>query len=336
MQQACIMESSMRGLAVIVLAFSIASTVSSQQQQPDSFHVGSGSTAFDNQPNLSIAKLGADDLIGISVYDSPELTRTVRIDSEGFIRLPMVQQSIRAAGLLPVELETSIGSVLVSEHVMVNPVVTVTIVEFHSRPITVVGAVKNPTTFQAAGNVTLLDAISRAGGLSDNAGAEILVSSPPPDGGEATLALVQRVSVHSLLDSADPASNLKLQGGESIRVPEAGQIFVVGDVKRPGAFPITDGSESSVLKALSLSGGLDSFASNEAYIYRNDAVSGQKKEVQINLKKILARKSPDVPLLASDMMYVPSHSGLQSSTRALEIAAGIGIGIASLVIFATR
>jgi polysaccharide export outer membrane protein len=335
MPQACIMESYMRRIAIFLLALSVAGTVLSQQPV-DSSHASSGATAFSNGPNLPVAKLGSDDLIGVSVYDSPELTRTVRVDAEGFIRLPMVKQRIRASGLLPVELESAIATALVNEQVMVSPIVTVSVVEYHSRPITVAGAVKSPTTFQASDNVTLLDAISRAGGLTSSAGAEILVSRPAPDGGESSVALVQRVSVHSLLDVADPASNFNLRGGESIRVPEAGQIFVVGNVKRPGAFPITNGSESSVLKALSLSGGLDSFASHVAYIYRNDAASGQKNEIPVNLKNILARKSPDVPLLANDMMYVPNESGLRASAKALEIVAGIGIGVASLVIFATH
>jgi polysaccharide export outer membrane protein len=325
----------MRRIVISVLALFVAGTVLSQQPE-DPSHVGSGATAFSNGPNLPVAKLGSDDLIGVSVYDSPELTRTVRVDTEGYIRLPMVQERIRASGLLPVELETAIATALVKDQVMVSPIVTVSVVEYHSRPITVAGAVKAPTTFQATGNVTLLDAISRAGGLTENAGAEILISRPSPDGSDGAIPLVQRVSVHSLLDAADPASNLKLVGGENIRVPEAGQIFVVGDVKRPGAFLITNGSDSSVLKALSLSGGLDSFASHVAYIYRNDAMSGQKNEIPVNLKNILARKSPDVPLLANDMMYVPNESGLRTSAKALEIVAGIGIGVASLVIFATH
>lgn len=320
-------------MIILLLALSLASTVSSQQETDSS--QTSGVTSLSNSPNLSIGKLGKDDLIGVSVYDSPELTRTVRIDSEGLIRLPMVQQYIHAEGLLPIELEKAIARALVDEHVMVSPIVTVTIVEYHSRPITVVGEVKNPMTFQATSNVSLLDAISRAGGLTANAGAEILVSRPPSRSGEST-PLVERVSVHSLMDDADPTANLMLQGGDNIRVPSAGQVYVVGNVKRPGAFSIANDSETSVLKALSLSGGLDSYASHTAYIYRTDDVSGRKQEIPIELKKILSRKSPDVPMLANDMLYIPDASGLRISAKALQVAAVMGLGVATLVLYTTR
>jgi polysaccharide biosynthesis/export protein len=325
----------MRSIVISLLALSLASAASSQTPPP-STSADSGAATFANTPNLSIAKLGQDDLIGVSVYDSPELTRTVRVDAEGFIRLPMVRQRIQAAGRLPAELETAIANALIDEHVMVNPVVTVSVVEYHSRPITVIGAVKNPITFQATGNVMLLDAISRAGGLTSNAGAEILVSHTTLRGSGGTNVLTERVSVHSLLDIADPASNLKLEGGENIRVPEAGQVFVVGNVKRPGAFLITNGPESSVLKALSLSGGLDSFASHQAYIYRTDDVSGHKNEIPIDLKGILKRKSPDVPMFANDMLYIPNAAALSATVKTLQVASAMGIGIATLVLYTTR
>ena len=149
--------------------------------------------------NLPVEKLGPDDLLGISVYDSPELSRTVRVDADGNIRLPMMQQRIPAAGLFPYELEKSIASALIAENILVNPVVTVSVVEYRSRPITVAGAVRNPVTFQATGNVTLLDAISRAGGVADNAGSAILITRPAQAGSGSAAPLSQRIPVRSLL-----------------------------------------------------------------------------------------------------------------------------------------
>jgi polysaccharide biosynthesis/export protein len=332
MLQVCIRESLMRRLAIFLLAIAAASIVSAQQQTSSS-QVSAGATSFSNSPNLSIQRLGNDDLIGVSVYDSPELTRTVRVDADGNIHLPMVQQPIHAAGLLPTELEKAIANALVNEHVLVSPIVTVSVVEYHSRPITIVGAVRNPTTFQAAGTVTLLEAISKAGGLTDNAGSEILVSHPAKDTGGAPVTLTDRIPVHSLMDVPGSASDLKLEGGEVIRVPEAGQIFVVGNVKHPGAFPITDDSESSVLKIMALTGGLESFSSHTAYIYRVEGTSGRKNQIAINIKKILARKSPDVPLYGNDMLYVPSETGLRASAKTLEIVSGVGLGFGLLLVY---
>ena len=92
--------------------------------------------------NLPVERIGRDDLVGITVYDSPELTRTVRVGADGNIRLPMVQQHIHAAGLYPAELEAAITTALIQENVLVEPIVTVSVVEYRSRPITVVGAVR--------------------------------------------------------------------------------------------------------------------------------------------------------------------------------------------------
>jgi polysaccharide export outer membrane protein len=237
----------------------------------------------DSTTNLPVQKIGIDDLIGISVYDSPELTRTVRVAADGAIRLPMVKARILIVGLLPYDVETVISAELVKEKILVDPIVTVSVVESRSRPIVVSGAVKKPITFQASSQTSLLDALARAEGLAADAGPEILVSKAQdgPDGKTATLT--QRISVRALIDGADPELNLSLQGGEQIRVPEAGRVYVIGNVKKPGAFVIHDTSETSVLRVLALSEGLDKFASKEAYIYRREQGPAGKNEIPIEL-----------------------------------------------------
>jgi polysaccharide export outer membrane protein len=322
----------MRSLSISLFAIAVASSISAQQQG-NSNQVGIGPTTVNDGPNLSVARLGRDDLIGITVYDAPELTRTVRVDADGNIRLPMVRQHIQAAGLLPAELETSIASALVDENILINPVVAVSVAEYHSRPITIVGAVRNPTTIQASGTVTLLDALTRAGGITGNAGSEVMVSHQRPNTDGTSVTLTERIPVRSLMDVTNPAANMKLEGGEIVRVPEAGQIFVVGNVKRPGAFQITDDSESSVLKMMALTGGLDSFSAHTAYIYRFDDISGRKNEIPVEIKKILARKSPDVPLYGNDMLYVPNSTGQRLTAKTLELTVGVGLGAAALLFY---
>jgi polysaccharide biosynthesis/export protein len=212
----------------------------------------------------------------------------------------------------------------------------VTIAEYHSRPINVAGAVRNPVTFQAAGPVTLLDALTRAGGLSPEAGPEILVSrmQKGEDGQAATL--VQRIPVKALIDSADPDMNLKLTGGEEIRVPDVGKIYVVGTVQRPGAFPVQSGSETTVLQMLALAEGLARFASKQAYIYRLDSATGTKNEIQVPLDKILGRKAGDVPLQPNDILYVPDNSGRRLTVGVIEKIAGFGATTASGVLVYRR
>jgi len=280
--------------------------------------------------NLPTQPIGANDLISVSVYDAAELSRTVRVGADGYLRLPMLTQRLKAQGLMPGELEVSIARALQEEQLIVDPFVTVTVAEYNSRPISVAGAVKQPLTFQAAGPVTLLEAITRAGGLAPEAGPEILLSrtQPGPDG--TTSSLVQRIAVKRLIDAADPTLNVRLRGGEEIRVPEVGRVYIIGNVKKPGAFAIQDGTESTVLKMLALSEGLMPYAANEAYIYRREA-SGSKNEIPVRLKDIMNRKASDVPLMANDILYVPDAKGRRATLAALEkimlFASGAGVAV---------
>ena len=332
MPKAGIRESYMRCITISILAIAVAGSVSAQQQAVPN-HVSGGATSLSEGSNLPVEKIGRDDLVGITVYDSPELTRTVRVDSNGDIRLPMLKHHIQAAGLFPSELETAVATALVDENVLVDPIVTVSVVEYRSRPISVSGAVTRPVTFQATGSVTLLDAIAQAGGLSANAGAEILVSKQSSATSDKSPLLIQRIPVRGLIGGEDPSLNLHLEGGEDVRVPEAGRVFVLGRVKKPGAFFITDGSESSVMKALSLSEGLDSFPSHSAYIYRIEGGTGGRSEILVDLKKIMGRKAPDVALMANDILYVPEATGTKTSVKVLETSLGIAVGLGSTLIY---
>jgi polysaccharide biosynthesis/export protein len=265
--------------------------------------------------NLPVQKIGPNDLISVAVYDSPELTRSIRVGADGRIHLPMLKRAITATGLMPAEMEKAIAEALTAEDLIVDPVVTVTVAEYSSRPISVAGAVKTPLTFQAAGPVTLLEAITRAGGLSPDAGNEILISRKE---GDNAPGLSQRVSVKALIDSADRSANLSLTGGEEIRVPEVGRIYVVGNVKKAGAYPLQADAETTVMKALALAEGLTPNAGSQAFIFRKEAGAASKNEIPIELKKIMDRKAPDSGLMANDILYVPDNKGRRLGLAVLE------------------
>jgi polysaccharide export outer membrane protein len=274
-------------------------------------------------PNLPAQKIGNNDLIAVAVYNSPEFTRTIRVGDDGQIRFPMLKRQISAVGLLPDQLEQSIRKAIEAENLIIDPFVTVIVVEYQSRPISVAGAVRRPISFQAITPVTLLDALTRAEGLSPDAGPEILVSRK----GEAGPSLIQRIPVKGLIDAADPGLNLSLTGGEEIRVPEVGKVYVVGNVKRPGAFRVASGA--TVLKTMALAEGLAPFAAKQAFLYRRDAGSGSKNEITIELKDILDRKSPDVALEADDILYIPDNARRRMTLGALEKVIGFGGATAS-------
>lgn len=305
----------------LLFALALASSLLAQQRL--------GPMAESGRENLPGQKLGPNDLVAVSVYDAPELTRTVRVSGGGTIRLPMVKEPVAAAGLLPSELEVSIANILKEEGILVDPIVSVSVAEYHSRPISVMGAVKRPTTFQAAGPVTLLEALGRAEGLSGDAGPEIVLSPPVrPDG---TRPLPRRIPVRELIDEARPELNVTLNGGEEIRVPEAKKIYVAGNVKRPGAIQVREGSPVTVLKAVSMAEGLSPFYKKTVYILRpND--DGTKREIAVDLSRILKNVREDVPLEPDDILYVPDDSGKRTTMNIIDRATTFSLGTISGVL----
>ncbi len=325
----------MRNIWIAFVSILLAGVVSAQQPPSVVNHAGEAAS-LSGSANLPVERIGKNDLLGITVYDSPELTRTVRVDSNAEIRLPMLRHAIHAGGLYPSDLERAIAAALVEDKVLVAPVVSVAVVEYRSRPVSVVGAVRSPTTIQVTGTVTVLEAIAQAGGFTENAGSEVLITRQQLGADGQVTSTTQRIPVHGLSNSTDPSLNFDLQGGEVINVPEAGRVYVVGSVKRPGMYSITDGPQSSVLKSLALSGGLDHFSKHTAYIYRLEDGHSQRTEIPVELKKIMNRQAPDVPLLADDILYVPDAAGLRTSLTVLDRTILVGAGLAATLIYVTQ
>jgi polysaccharide biosynthesis/export protein len=283
--------------------------------------------------NLPAQPLGANDMVEGLVYNAPEFSGKIRVAADGTFRIPMLKgQPLAAAGLLPSELESRIAAALKNAEMLVDPLVTVTVAEYHSRPITIGGAVKQPITFQADGPTSLLDAMSRAGGLREDAGPDILVSRARAGTNAATVAPAVRISARGLYDGIDQALNITLAGGEEIRVPEAARIYIAGNVKKPGAIKMQDHAESSVFQVLAAVEGLAPFYSKTAYIYRSDA-AGNQVEIEVPLDKILKRKAKDVPLVANDIFYVPDARGRRLTVAAIEkiVTFGINTGAAAII-----
>jgi polysaccharide biosynthesis/export protein len=282
--------------------------------------------------NLPAMKIGSNDLLQVEIYQSPELSGTFRVSESGTIRIPMIEQEIAAVGLYPRDLEVAIRAALVNEHLVVNPVVSITVAEYQSRTVSVVGEVHHPLTFQAVGHVTLLDAIARAEGISAAAGDEVLVS----DRQGQSQAVVRRIPLKELMSGKSPELNLALRGGEEIRIPSQGHISVVGNVRKPGSFPISRDQPPTVLNALADSEGLTPFANDHVYIYRAVESDRAKQEIPVDLKKILSRKAPDVPLEAGDLLYIPDNHGRRMTLGTLDKLLTAGSMTGSAAIYAAR
>lgn len=311
----------------ILSAFAIGCAAAQEQgPQPAASQPGMAS-------NLPSMPAGIDDLLSISVYDSPELTRNARIGADGAIRLPLLKEKVKVEGMLPAEIETVIANALQKEGVLVDPVVSVSVAEYRSRPISVVGAVKAPLTFQALPNTTLLDAITRAQGLTDQAGKDIIISRHVQDQAGKDSIVSQRVPAQDLMNDASALSNVHLYGGEEIRVPEAGRIFVVGNVRKPGAVDTHEANGTTVLKAIAMSEGLQPYTNKYAYIFRKEAGPQGKEGIPIELSKIMDRKSPDVPLEPNDILFIPDSRGKKVSLETLERVLAFGSAASTTLIY---
>lgn len=308
--------------AFLIVPVSIVSAQATSDSPGNEAFLHSSSTTVTNV--LPAEALGPDDLLEIMIPYCPELSRSFRVSSDGNLMLPLLKKQISVAGLTPIQVSTRIVEELKSEQVLADPIVNVSVLEYRSRPVSVVGAVNRPLTFQATGATTLLEAIAKAGGLSPNVGAEILVTRKIKSADGTIESKVQTIPVKSLVETADPQYNLTMQGGEEIRVPESSKIFVTGNVRRPGMYSMQADSDTTVLKALALSSGLDSYSAKRAYIYRRHAGTENRDELEIPLSQIMMRKSPDVKLMADDVLYIPENNGKRLTSRVLTQITGFG------------
>jgi polysaccharide export outer membrane protein len=183
---------------------------------------------------------------------------------------------------------------------------------------------------QAVGEMKLLDAIARAQGFAPDAGPEVVVSrAADASGAKETI----HVPIKELLSGNNRALNLPLRGGEEISVPVAPKLYVVGNVKMPGSYPLNETEGSSVLKALALSQGTLSYTAKVAYVYRLKTDSNARQEIAIPLRDILHRRAPDVQLMANDILYIPENAGARLSAGVLNRITGFGNSVGSAAVY---
>lgn len=279
--------------------------------------------------------LGPEDVITIFGIDIDEFAnKPVRIDANGDINLPMVGV-VHAGGLTVREFEGELAKRL-SAYVR-QPQVTVTLTEMHSQPISVVGAVNTPGVQQLQGRKTLLEAISQAGGLRQDAGYSVRVSRemrwgkiPLPDArlDPSTKFSSAEISVHALMEAKEPGANIQVMPNDVITVPRAELVYVIGEVKKSGGFALGEKQNVSVLQALSLAEGLNPTANQKAAkILRTDGDSKQRKEIPVDVKKILTGQINDVPLQSDDILFIPSNKAKAAGVRVLEAVIQTASGV---------
>jgi len=272
--------------------------------------------------------LGPGDQLSLAVENLSDdfANRNFRIDLGGDINLPLAGR-LHAAGRTLSEFETEIQQHLV--RYVKEPQVVVTITEFGSKPVSVLGAVNNAGVKQIVGRGTLFEVLSIAGGLRPDAGSAIKITRnldqgpiPLPDAktdpsGRFSVASVE---VKAVLNATDPAQNIVILPGDVISVSKADVIYAVGSVARPGGFPLNQEASLSALQVLSLAGGLTVTAAlDKAQILRSVPGSSEHTEIAVNLKRIMAGKAPDLPLQPNDILFVPNSAAKTITYKAIDV-----------------
>ena len=244
-------------------------------------------------------RIGPKDLLEIRVFEVPELNVERRVSEEGTINLPLIGD-VPASGLTDVELAARLKALLESKYVQ-RASVSVQVREFRSRPISVIGAVKQPGNLAFSGRWTLLSAISAAGGLTEDHGNTIYVLRRADNG----LTDEVSVNVDDLMERADPDANLPIFANDIINVPAKVEVtvFCLGEVTHPGAVVFQSTERITLLTAIARAGGLTDRASNKIQIKRQDR-SGRDVEKEVNYKRIVAGKDPDFELKSGDVVIV--------------------------------
>ena len=281
--------------------------------------------------------LGPGDSISIRVGDLQEITdRTIRIDPNGYIDLPLAGH-FQASGQTLESFKQVLAGRL--KRYITDPQITVALIDNQSRPVSVIGAVNAPGVHQLEGPKRLVEVISLAGGVRADAGDKVFITRenswgkiPLPDSKEDTTQgfSTASVSLDDLLGAKHPSENILIEPEDVISVPRAEVVYVVGQVRRSGGFPLSSHHSLSLLQALSLAEGLaPDAASKKSHILRaTDGDPNKVTEIPVDVKSILDGKAPDVQLYANDVLFVPNSAAKTTGRRALDTVLQTAMGLA--------
>ena len=280
--------------------------------------------------------LGPDDEFTVDALDAPEFNNLIfRVDNGGCTGMPLLGR-VRVAGLTSAQLERELAGRL-KEYIR-NPSVVISIKDFRSQPVSVLGSVNTPGSYQIRGGKLLTEVLAMAGGLRSDAGPRVritrklsagripLSSAADDTTGQYTVA---EISVKKLFSGEAPAEDIPVLPYDSILVPRGELVYVVGDVQKSGGFLLGENETLSALQALSLAGGLmPTAAPKNTRLLRVEAGQSSRTEIQLDLKSILAGKSVDVGLKSEDILFIPSNTAKKAAVRAIEAIIQTGTGIA--------
>ncbi len=265
--------------------------------------------------SLNDYRIGPDDLLEISVFEEEKLNKTVRVSSQGNVSLPLVGV-LKVKGMTARELEKEIEDLL-AEKYLKNPQVSIFIKDYRNQRISVMGAVVKPGVIDVTGQKAILDLLSLAGGLREDAGQLLFLIRPPnqeqgeapkKDASEEKKPKTYIIDLEELLMKGDLKSNLVLLHGDVVNVPIRGKMFVGGEVRKQGGFPLS--RRMTVSQAIALAEGLTSDAGgSQVKVFRYSGKGSERKVFIVNVYAIQKGKEEDPQVKENDVIMVPRNDG---------------------------
>lgn len=295
-------------------------------------------------PNVIVSskedyRIGTGDFIEIRIEDAPELLTRTRVNAKGNILMPYLQY-VEVGGKTTEEVTTLVVSKLRGKYLK-NPHVSVAITQVNSHSFLIHGAVRRPGPFQIEGRPTLYSLIGYAGGLLENHGSRAYIirelkevgkeasravtPAPPPSEAGEMPKMEMLVSNISFLYKGRFDQNVLLEPGDVVHIPPTDVFFVAGAVNAPGEFPLKDGT--TLRQAIALAQNWTNKAQPKNAVIFREGANGERKEVNVDITAVMNNKSPDVPILANDIIIIPD-SKLKSALIPILNAFGAGASYA--------
>ncbi len=264
-------------------------------------------------------RIGPGDVLNIQILNRPTLSRdAVRVEGNGMIRMPLIDNEIMAACKTEGELSKEIAGKYTKFYR--NPQVDVFIKEYRSKQVAVIGAVNEQSRFELQRRVRLLELLTYAKGVKDTAGQTINIVHAPsalPCEKSSSAAEATAFSSYRLSDTLQglPSANPWIEPGDIITLPEADQAYVVGNVYTPVTIQLKD--PITVTRAIAMAGGLKQDSKKDKVrIVRQEKGGATSKELIVDLGAIEKKQAEDIALLPNDIVDVPTSAG-KAMLRAL-------------------
>jgi polysaccharide export outer membrane protein len=240
--------------------------------------------------------IGSGDLLHIQVYDTPELEQHARVDDAGNVPMLFIG-AVAVKGKTPAQAAALIADAMIAKQMMHHPQVAVSVEQYATQEVSVLGEAGHPGVFSITTPRPILDVLSMAGGLNNLADHNIIIQRQGSTAHQETYFVAN--------NPADSAREMTVSPGDTIIIPRTSLVYVIGDVARPGGYPLfNNDSPSTLLQTLAEAGSPNRSAvlSGARLMRKNGAVYQQ---TPLDLNKLQKGKEPDLPLQANDVIFVP-------------------------------